>query len=61
MGKTPPKKKIKRRDLIHEISDKKKNTTKGVVVVKCCFKEKVQYYVYSAHSKCNSTAQPVFT
>ena len=60
MGKT--KKKIKRRDLIHEISDKKKNTTKGVVVVKCCFKEKVQYYyVCSAHSKCNSTAQPVFT
>ena len=61
MGKTK-KKKIKRRDLIHEISDKKKNTTKGVVVVKCCFKEKVQYYyVCSAHSKCNSTAQPVFT
>ena len=41
---------------------RKKNTTKGVVVVKCCFKEKVQYYyVCSAHSKCNSTAQPVFT
>ena len=59
MGKT--KKKSRGGTWFMRFQIRKKNTTKGVVVVKCCFKEKVQYYVCSAHSKCNSTAQPVFT
>ena len=57
-----PKKKSRGGTWFMRFQIRKKNTTKGVVVVKCCFKEKVQYYyVCSAHSKCNSTAQPVFT